>query len=425
VAVALVWAWSSQTGLIDRFTQSLRWARGLGSYLVPVKVSYQAFMKLLVRWTGKLRAAVTCGFQLLMERKFPDLFRFAGFTVLAADGSKLQAARTQSNEKRYSPKTRGKKGKQARQANRAKRRPKSKKAQAQQARDKKSDTPQIALTLLYHVTLRLPWQWQLGSSDASERQHVLNMIPQLPDDALVTADCGFFGYEFWSELLASKRHFVIRVGGNVRLLKELGYVRESQGIVYAWPDYAAKKNQPPLRMRLVVVHDGCKPWYLVTSVLDPRRLSDQQVAEIYRFRWRVELFFRHFKQTYGRAKLRSHKAEHAECEAEWSLLALWAMLLYAQMQLPGKNRGRLSVAKVLRAFAQAIGEHKLEPEVGESLNAQLSRALIDRYQRRNKTSRNYPRKKYETSAGAPKILKATAAQRKLAKKLMQQAAQKG
>ena len=135
------------------------------------------------------------------------------------------------------------------------------------------------------------------------------MIDSLPPDALVTADCGFVGYEFWSELLRGGRQFVIRVGGNVRLLKKLGVVRESHGTVYLWPDQAAKRGQEPLVLRLVEVHDGRQSWFLVTSVLDSRRLSDRQVAQIYSNRWRIELFFRHFKQTFGRAKLRSHKSE--------------------------------------------------------------------------------------------------------------------
>ena len=37
---------------------------------------------------------------------------------------------------------------------------------------------------------------------------------------------------------------------------------------------------PPLVLRSVVVHDGRKPCYLVTSVLDDKQLSDEQVAQI-------------------------------------------------------------------------------------------------------------------------------------------------
>jgi hypothetical protein len=40
------------------------------------------------------------------------------------------------------------------------------------------------------------------------------------------------GDDFWSALLESGHEFVIRVGGNVRLLKQLGTVRESGRTVY-------------------------------------------------------------------------------------------------------------------------------------------------------------------------------------------------
>lgn len=347
--------------------------------------------------------------------------------MLAADGSKLKLARTQSNERQYSPDARGQKGKKRCKADRLRRRPRSRQAQLQQAKDKKADSPQMSLTLLHHVLLRLPWDWRLGASHVSEREHLRALIPHLPSDALVTADCGFFGYDFWSELLASGRQFVIRVGGNVRLLKTLGVVRESNSTIYLWPDSAAKRQQPPLILRLVVVHDGRQPWYLVTSVCNPKRLSDRQVAGIYKKRWRIELFFRHFKQTFGRSKLRSHKAEHAEIEAQWSLLGLWAMLLHAQIQHQQESGepSCLSVARVIEGFGQAISERKNRPEAGESLAEQITAAVVDCYSRRNKTSRNYPRKKYEPQTKTPSIAKASRSQRSLAQCVMSSTTAKG
>lgn len=426
VAAALVWAWSSKEPLKERFAQAMRVAQKLGRCMAPCRTSYQAFVKLLVRWTPQLRACLVLAFQLLMQHDLSKSYRLAGFVILAGDGSKLQLARTRSNEQRYSPGARGKKGKKRRKADRAKRSPQSRAARARRSKSKKGDSPQMALTLLFHVMLRLPWDWRLGPSYISEREHLRAMIPGLPPDALVTADCGFVGYDFWSELLASGRHFVIRVGGNVRLLKKLGVVRESNGTVYLWPDQAAKRGQPPLVLRLVVVHDGRQPWYLVTSVRCLQRLSDSQVAEVYKRRWRIELFFRHFKQTFGREKLRSHKAEHAECEAEWSLLGLWAMLLHAQMHHQ-EETGKavcLSVARVLRAFRQAIDEYKCRPDAGQSLPEQLLAALPDTYRRNDKRSRNYPRKKYDPPAKPPHIQNASCTQRERAKHLKSQSNEK-
>jgi hypothetical protein len=182
--------------------------------------------------------------------------------------------------------------------------------------------------------------------------------------------------------------------------------------------HAARKREPPLVLRLVVLQGGRHPWYLLTSLRDPKRLSDHQVAEIYRQRWGIELYYRHFKATFDRRKLRSHKAEHAECEAHWSMLGLWSMLLHAQVCLrrwiPPE---RISVAQVLRAYRLPMREFKSRPDPGESLWDLLRAARIDSYQRRDKSSRAYPRKKYEKPPGAPQLHDATLAQRTLAKQV--------
>jgi hypothetical protein len=425
ISAALLWAWSSETPLTERLRESLDLAHRICKRDVPGTTSYQAFIKLMMRWTAELRACLVVGLRMQMERMSPEQFRIAGFLVLAGDGSKLGLCRTKSNEQRFSPaKTQRKDRKKKKGGNQ---RPRSKKARIRRAREKKADSPQMALTALYHVGLRLPWDWRIGPGDSSERTHMLDMSEDLPADALITNDCGFVGYDFWSRLYEQNRHFVIRVGGNIRLLKRLGVARERDGTVYLWPNKAAKRKQPPLVLRLVVVRGARHPWYLVTSVLNTKRLSDRQVAEIYRRRWGIELFFRHFKQTFGRSKLRSHKAEHAECEAHWSLLGLWTMLLYARQQLPGgqQKQPQLSVARVLRAFRRAMRKYTSRPAEGESLPELLSVAVIDRYRRKDKRSRGYPRKKYESQAQPPKIVHATTSQRKLAQQVISQQTRKG
>jgi hypothetical protein len=164
------------------------------------------------------------------------------------------------------------------------------------------------------------------------------------------------------------------------------------------------------------------PVYLVTSVRDETALSDSQVVEIYALRWGIELFYRHFKQTFERRKLRSHRAENAELEAIWSLLGLWAMMLHAQVILMEKEvpPKRISVAGVLLAYRTPLREYKSPPDPGESLVEMVGKAVIDPYQRANKSSRDYPRKKQEEAAGAPKVRNATQAQINAAKEIRDQ-----
>jgi Transposase DDE domain len=422
VYTALFWVWSDEDTITGRFATARkicikilgRSARGQGGK-VPAS-SYQAFMKMLRNWTPRLVLEVSKLLRQRMIQTWGNRFTIAGFIPFGTDGTRLELSRTKSNEKRFSPK----RARKLRKSKGAKRRkPASRKERAEESRRKKTNSPQMWLTTMWHMMTGLPWDWRTGPSDSSEREHALQMVASLPANALVVADAGFVGYLFWKTLLESNRHFLVRVGGNVRLLKDLGYVRQKRGIVYVWPDQMAAANQPPLVLRLVVINDGKKTWYLVTSVLDQKRLSDRQLGELYALRWGIEVFYRSFKQTFARRKMLSDSAENAQVEAQWSLLGLWAMMFHAQhvlaqIQVPAK---RVSTAGVLRAFRKAMREYKSRPDAGESLIEKLQKAVIDDYTRGCKTSRAYPRKKQETEAGPPKIFHATDKQIHLARQI--------
>ena len=134
------------------------------------------------------------------------------------------------------------------------------------------------------------------------------------------------------------------------------------------------------------------------------------------------MFYRHFKQTFERRKLRSRTADHAELEATWSLLGLWAMGLHAEVELAKRAvpTHRISVSKVLRAYRKPLREYKSRPDRGESLYELLSQAVIDSYQRGNKSSRDYPCKKKPQAIGVPQIIDATPFQIEAAQKFTDQ-----
>jgi hypothetical protein len=412
-AAALLWAWSGEATLTERFDAARKIAiraLGLGELTAT---TYQAFLKMLRAWTATLAVALVVALRRRMRDDLADRFLVGGYAVFGVDGSRLELPRTESNEARFAPAPR------RRSKSKRRRRSTAAAARAVAARAKKANSPQMWLTTMWHVGTGLPWDWRLGPSDSSERDHLKQMIAALPAGALVTADAGFVGYEYWKALLDSDRHLLIRVGANVRLLKGLGYARERAGLVYLWPDREAARRRRPLVLRLVVARGGRHPVYLVTSVLDEEGLPDDQVIEIYSLRWGVELFYRHFKQTFGRRKLRSHRGENAEVEATWSLLGLWSMGLHAQVELAydGVAASRVSVAGLLRAYRASMREYRSRPGPGESLWERLSEAVIDGYRRKSKASRDYPRKKREHAIGAPEIRPATRLEIEAAQKI--------
>jgi hypothetical protein len=423
IFMAILWAWSDEKSLTHRFSHARKVVMAMGILTRIPAATYQAFLKMLTTWTAALAKTLLDAFRQRMQSDLSERFAVCGLPVFGVDGSRLELPRTESNEGRFSPaKARRPSRSKTKSRRKPHRRARSRASRDRRAREKKTNSPQMWLTTMFHVGTGLPWDWRIGPSDSGERDHLRQMIAALPAGALVTADAGFVGYETWKAILDSGRHLLIRVGANVRLLRKLGYVEEKKGLVYLWPDREAKRKRPPLVLRMVVARGGRHPVYLVTSVLDETTLSDAQVVEVYALRWGIELFYRHFKQTFERRKLRSHCAGNAELEATWSLLGLWAMLLHARVILMEKGvpPKRISVAGVLLGYRRSLREYKSPPDPGESLGEMVGKAVIDPYRRADKSSRDYPRKKQEPPTGAPKVRNATKAQINAAKEVRDQ-----
>ncbi len=149
VAAALVWAWSPEAGLLDRFQAARKIIATAFEGQQELAGSYQAFAKMLIRWTNRILPILVAVFRRRMQQELKEVFIVAGRIVFGVDGS-----------------------------------------------HQKGQVPQAWLTVLWHVGSRLPWAWRQGRADASERDHRRQMIPELPEHAFVTADAGFVGYEY-------------------------------------------------------------------------------------------------------------------------------------------------------------------------------------------------------------------------------------
>jgi len=404
VFAGLLWAWSDEKTLLERFATSRKIIKILFGEQAEPATSYQAFVKLLRKWTAPLMLILQVAFRSRMIAALAGVWKIEGWEVFAADGSRVDVPRTRKNEERYSPTS-----KLSREAQKRRRR---RRRTSQEARQRKANVPRIWMTVVWHVGSGLPWDWRTGPSDSSERGHLQEMLSSLPPRTLLTADAGFVGFDLWKMILDAGHPLLVRVGGNVKLLKKLGYARERDGLVYLWPDQAAKKRLPPLVLRLIVVASGRHPVYLVTSILNARELTEQQAAAVYRRRWGIEVYYRSAKQTFERRKLRSHNPDNAMVELHWSLLGMWAMGLYAHSRLVrrGVPPQRISFANVWRAFRRPMRQFNAPADPGERLTEILDQAIIDPYVRKNKSSRDYPRKKQEQAPGPPVILIASRAQ---------------
>jgi len=406
VVLAVLWVWSDHRTLTGAFAEA--YAASLSMLGRAAVDSFSGLMWALVSVTEELLPLLWVRLQFLMERCGGEHWRIYGWLPLAVDGSRVSTPRTAENEKAFCAPNFGR----SRMAE-YRRKKRRQKGAARRRKKAQPPKPQIWLTLLWHMGLRLLWSWRTGPSNASERAHLQEMLKtqKFPKKTLFCGDAGFVGYDFWSAIANAGHHFLMRVGSNVVLLRKLGYVRESHGVVYCWPNKAAKKNEPPLVLRLLSMKLGATPVWLVTNVLDPRDLPAEAACQLYKLRWGIELQFRTLKQTFGRGKLRCRTPERALRELDWSLLGLTMIQLLAVKEqvaigLPPANS---SAALAIDAIRDAFHHFSELPNPADGLKTKLRGAVTDKYKRskKSKQARYRPENKDKPSAGKPKLLTAT------------------
>lgn len=385
--VATLMAWDEGQTLTARFENACAAAREAHRHW-RLGASYSGFADALQRATPRLALAIRRRFRREMLRIAGPYRQRDRWCAFAADGTRIEAPHTAANERDL-----GRAG-----------------------RDKTA--PQVFLTTLWHMGTGLPWDYRLGPGTDSERTHLKRMVPELPAGALVVADAGFVGYTLCRRLLRHGVHFLLRVGGNITLLKGLGYHHERRDdLVYLWP--VKHRRCRPLVLRRIVLRRGPQEVHLLTDVLDPAALTEAEAEGFFGMRWGEEVFYRSYKQTMDRRTLLSRRGGTCLAEVHWTLLGLWLLGLMTVRRLieSGQDPLGLSVARARDAVRGALRRRR--PRRGpRGLEAQWRRSVKDRYARRtSKAARNYPRKKRERPPRPPKIQTATEAEVQRAKNL--------
>ncbi len=388
--MALVMVWSAEQTLQARFEATrevlhevhAKWRLGK---------SYTGWYEAQLKWIEPLRPALAKRLQQQMQLMAGRRWLREGWCAFAVDGSRVECPRTKANQDELKCAGRDKTG------------------------------PQLFVTTLLHMGTGLPWDFRIGPGTDSERRHLEDMLPSLPRNALVVADAGFTGYDLFRRLLAAGQNFLIRVGANVHLLKELGYYeQEGADTVYLWPQ--KNSHEPPVILRLIERRDGNKKMWLVTNVLDKKALTNKSAGVLYDMRWGVEVFYRSLKQTLQKRKMLSHSPEAAKCELTWTMFGLWLLGLMSVSQLleRGLDPLRWSPAGARDRIRKSM-RLILRGRLDRALLSDMGLALKDDYHRRgSKKARDWPHKKKEQPPGEPKIQSSTMKQRQLIKRLIAQ-----
>lgn len=222
VQAALFRAWSIETKLTERFACSQRLVQQLQGERKQNACSWQAFIELLSRHSRKLVKALKRAFQQRMQQEFPNSWLTFGFVVLGVDGSTIEVPLTKSHRDAFATST-------------SKAKSRHRTAVGDPGADKRSATPLITLTTLFHVALNLPWDWRTGSREQSEREQLRQMLAGLPAEALLCADAGFVGYDLLRSITGAEAQFIIRVGSkDKRGHPVFGARRRILGVPFCW-----------------------------------------------------------------------------------------------------------------------------------------------------------------------------------------------
>lgn len=410
---ALIWSWQETRNVTDAFVQGLEICSELG--LTKVTCSYTAFMNALDRYGHVLLPELRLRFQALAEEVGERYFEIEGWVLIAFDGSRVTAPRTVSNERAFCAPGYGT-GKRARYG---KKKSKGMRRRRNEQNKPHPQVPQVWITMLWHMGLRLPWTWRLGPSNSSEREHVgeILAVEKFPENTLFCGDAGFVGYPLWSAIVAMGGHFLVRVGANVQLLSQnLDVKRIKGGVVLCWPKHQQVSGKPPLCLRLLCVKVGKTKMWMLTSVLDREKLSRKAIVRFYKMRWGVELEFRGLKQTIDKHTLRCRNPRRLLVELDWSLRGMAVAQLFAlhaqisrQPDKPLNDDPKdRSLANTMRVLRDAMRNLNASSQPGDRLMDRLARARIQRYSNRtDKRARYRPKNPDKKPLGDPTIRKLT------------------
>jgi hypothetical protein len=225
----LLMAWSAGDSLPERFEV----ARGVYVACCPKRrrpgKSFSGFEKALGKLSMPMLRALGMALRTRIQQVFGDRLVYEGFIPLGCDGTRHECPRSEELEQRLGTVTR---------------------------EGNLPDAPWVWNTSIVHLALGIPWSWRFGrGGKASERRHLMQMIPLLPKLALIVTDAGFVGYEVTRALIDAKVRFLIRMSSNATLFTEDGQAVETwtEGIVYFWPVRNRRRKDPPIRGRLIRV----------------------------------------------------------------------------------------------------------------------------------------------------------------------------
>ena len=207
---------------------------------------------------------------------------------------------------------------------------------------------------LLDLASQLPYRvWYTNESSVHDQSFWPSLLEleSVAKGTLLVFDLGFVSYDAYSELSQTGRYFVSRVKTNM-VFERAEWLRNEANLK-EWLIWVGKAGTTSRQMlRLVEVTYQAQRYSYLTNVLDPARLSGEEVAVVYRQRWRIEDAFRVVKRLLGLAYFNgsSVNAIATQVWASWILYAVLVDLTDAIAQELNRPFSELSMEMVYRGL---------------------------------------------------------------------------
>jgi len=165
----------------------------------------------------------------------------------------------------------------------------------------------------------------LSTSAVSDQEGALNLVVE--DDAIYVFDRGYLNYRLYAQWSKRNIRFVARVKANskLRILEEYPVPENSHVVRDARVELIDPESKEAYQLRLVEYKDEEDRLYRVVTTV--WQSTAEEIAEVYRSRWLIELFFKWMKSHLRIKKLFNHKPE-----AVWNHIYI-ALIAYGLSEL--------------------------------------------------------------------------------------------
>lgn len=331
-------------------------------------------------------------------RRSADQHRWRGLAVYGFDGTSLRTPDTQENLNTFG-RTNSRRGESA--------------------------FPTIRLVALQALRSHLIAATSFGGfNDVSEIELAEQLYDQIPDDSVTIVDRNFVNARALIPLMegGTNRHWIVRKRSNMRM-KKLEHVADGEWIVEmnVSRELLAKNPMLPKTWRgraILWAPQGKQARYYLTSLLDHEKFPAQEIVEMYRERWEIELGFGEIKTTMldSEPTLRSKSPEGIRQEL-WGILLTYNMVrveMEAVADEAGVEPTRISFVQSMRQIQHELWWISFDsagtiPKRLKRLREELKRYILPprrserSYERAVKIKMsNYPRKRSKLKRKAAK-----------------------